>query len=146
MSTVSMNRYVEKTVELSDGTILPKGSRVMVMSNYMDPTIYAEPDKFDAARFVKKREEPGQENSWQFAGTSSAHILFGHGQHACPGRFFAVNELKIALCHLLLKYDWRFVPEKGRMPARMQEAGRGVAADTLIQCRKRTPEIDIDAL
>ncbi|KAL2286223.1 hypothetical protein FJTKL_07028 [Diaporthe vaccinii] len=35
---------------------------------------------------------------------------FGHGAHACPGRFFAANEVKIALAHLLMKYDWR-LPE-----------------------------------
>lgn len=26
-----------------------------------------------------------------------------HGQRSCPGRFFATNEIKYALCHLLLK-------------------------------------------
>jgi len=38
------------------------------------------------------------------------YIGFGHGMHACPGRFFAGNELKVALAHLLLKYDWK-MPE-----------------------------------
>ena len=33
------------------------------------------------------------------------YLSFGHGRHACPGRFFAVNELKIAMAHLLLTYD-----------------------------------------
>lgn len=34
---------------------------------------------------------------------------FGYGQHACPGRFLAVQEMKIVLCHLLLKYDFKLV-------------------------------------
>lgn len=32
------------------------------------------------------------------------------GEHACPGRFFASNEIKIALCILLLEYDFEYVP------------------------------------
>jgi hypothetical protein len=32
-------------------------------------------------------------------------LEFGHGSHACPGRFFAVNVLKAIVAHLLLKYD-----------------------------------------
>ena len=33
------------------------------------------------------------------------YLPFGLGKHACPGRHFAVNEIKFALHHLLLKYD-----------------------------------------
>lgn len=139
-----MQRYVEREVTLSDGTVLPKGSRIMVASNYMDPTIYSEPEKFDAARFLKMRQQPGQEHSWQFVSTNPAHILFGHGQHACPGRFFASNEVKIALCHLLLKYDLRFVPNEGRPAPRIFEAVNGVDQKSRIQMRRRKAEIDLD--
>ena len=31
-------------------------------------------------------------------------------EHACPGRFFASNEIKIALCILILEYDFEYVP------------------------------------
>ncbi|CAG8476605.1 20467_t:CDS:10 [Gigaspora margarita] len=34
-------------------------------------------------------------------------ITFGGGKHACPGRFFAVNEIKICLHKLILKYNIR---------------------------------------
>jgi cytochrome P450 len=34
-------------------------------------------------------------------------LPFGLGKHACPGRQFAINEIKIALHYLLLKYDIR---------------------------------------
>ncbi|KAI6092926.1 cytochrome P450 [Hypoxylon rubiginosum] len=144
MGQASMQRYVEREVTLSDGTVLPKGSRIMVASNYMDPTIYSEPEKFDAARFLKMRQQPGQEHSWQFVSTNPAHILFGHGQHACPGRFFASNEVKIALCHLLLKYDLRFVPNEGRPAPRIFEAVNGVDQKSRIQMRRRKAEIDLD--
>lgn len=141
-----MNRYMEQKVTLSDGTVLPKGSRLMVAANFMDPEVYREPEKFDAERFVKKRQESGQENAWQLATTSSEYTLFGHGQHACPGRFFAINELKILLCHLLLKYEWRFNPEKGRSAPRFVANTKAVAGDTEVQCRSRIPEIDLDCI
>ena len=114
-----MNRYVEQDVSLSDGTVLPRGSRVSVASSYLDPAVYPDPGQFDAARFLRKRAEPGQEHGWQFVTTTPAYLFIGHGQHACPGRFFAAHELKIAMAHLLLKYDWR-LPD-GYAPVMMQQ-------------------------
>lgn len=32
---------------------------------------------------------------------------FGYGRHACPGRFFAANQIKHMLAHILLEYDIR---------------------------------------
>ncbi|KAK3937466.1 Dihydromonacolin L monooxygenase [Diplogelasinospora grovesii] len=146
LSSASMNRYVEKDLKLSDGTAIPKGSRIFVCGNFMGPEIYPEPEKFDAARFLKLRQQPGQENSWQFVTTSPDHILFGHGQHACPGRFFASNEVKIALCHLLLKYDWRFVPGEGRPAPQAFESSIVVNPNAQVQVRRRLAEIDLDNL
>jgi cytochrome P450 len=34
-------------------------------------------------------------------------IHFGHGIHACPGRFFASNEIKVVMIELLQKWDIR---------------------------------------
>ncbi|KAI0025227.1 cytochrome P450 [Xylariomycetidae sp. FL0641] len=146
MGTASMNRYVERDTTLADGTALPRGARLMVAANFLDPAVYADPDRFDAARFLKLRQNPGQENAWQFVTTSPHHTLFGHGQHACPGRFFASNEVKIALCHFLLKYDWRFVPGEGRPQPRAFEHIHGVNDNAKVQVRRRQAEIDIDNL
>lgn len=41
----------------------------------------------------------------QLVTTSGEYFAFGHGQHACPGRFFAAAEVKVAVCRLLLEYD-----------------------------------------
>lgn len=136
-SMAAMNRAVIEDARLSDGTMLPKGSTVIIASNYMDPDIYENPEKFDAARFLDLRQKTGQESTWQFVSPSPAHLLFGLGRHACPGRFFAANEIKILLSHLLLLYDWRFLPGEGR-PAPVQfEAGYSIDAKTKLQCRRR---------
>ncbi|KAI3332777.1 cytochrome P450 [Ustulina deusta] len=146
LSIMSMNRYVEKAITLSDGIEIPKGARISVAGDFANPEIYPEPEKFDAARFAKKRQEPGQENGWQFVTTSPAHINFGHGEHACPGRFFASNEIKIILCHLLMKYDWRFIPDVPEPEPRIFDSAISIKADTQIQARRRKPELDIDNL
>jgi len=36
---------------------------------------------------------------------SDQFLAFGHGKHACPGRFFAIWELKLFLIHSVLNYD-----------------------------------------
>lgn len=38
------------------------------------------------------------------------NMSFGFGRHACPGRFFAANEIKLILARLLLDYDLRMPP------------------------------------
>lgn len=72
-----------------------------------DPNVYPDPEVFDPYRFRKLRETPGHETSVQVVSPSPEHFGFGYGNHACPGRFFAVNEVKIALCDMLLKYEIR---------------------------------------
>lgn len=80
------------------------------------------------------------------ARTNACFLLkaFGHGQHACPGRFFAVNEAKIALAHLILKYDFRVV---GKAP-KPEKIGLQLMADSkaVLEVRRREPEIDLDSL
>lgn len=145
-AAASMNRAVIDDARLSDGTVLPKGSSVIVASNYMDPDIYENPEKFDPARFLNLRQQTGQESTWQFVSPSPAHLLFGFGRHACPGRFFAANEIKILLSHLLLLYDWRFLPEEAR-PAPVQfEAGISIDANTKLQCRLRKVEPGVEKI
>lgn len=61
-------------------------------------------------RFLRQRKIPGKENSSRLVSTSENYLRFRHEKHACPGRFFAANEIKIALAHLLLEYEWR-MPE-----------------------------------
>jgi cytochrome P450 len=106
-----MVRRATGNVCLPDGLRIPKGTRLGVSSHAAwDQNIFPNPDKFDASRFLRLREQPGNENHWQLTTTRPEQIAFGHGKHACPGRFLAANEIKIAFCHLLLKYDWELKP------------------------------------
>ncbi|KAJ2988218.1 hypothetical protein NUW58_g4093 [Xylaria curta] len=87
--------------------ILEKGREQVTTEKALDESIFPEPKTYRGRRFLGMRELPGQENKWQFVTTSPEHLSFGHGVHACPGRFFASNEIKVILCHMLLKYDWK---------------------------------------
>jgi cytochrome P450 len=85
---------------------MPAGSHVMVDSTSLwDPAVYPNPNRFDGYRFLRKRES-GDKAS-QFVQSGSDFSVFGGGRHLCPGRFFASNELKLAVAHILLKYDVR---------------------------------------
>ena len=46
--------------------------------------------------------------------TGEDAISFGHGKHACPGRFFASNEIKVILVGLLMRYEFKFMEGMGR--------------------------------
>ncbi|KAK2740064.1 cytochrome p450 monooxygenase [Colletotrichum kahawae] len=108
LQLASMQRVAVGDVTLSDGTFIPKGTSVCVSSHALfDANVYENPEKWDGYRFLRMREQPGKENVSQLVSTSPEHLGFGHGKHACPGRFFAANEIKIALVHILLQYEWR---------------------------------------
>lgn len=68
---------------------------------------YDDPNKFDAYRFLRVRDESRNGAAFHYVSTSVAHVGFGHGKNACPGRFLANSMLKIALAFLITKYDWR---------------------------------------
>ncbi|GFN19071.1 cytochrome P450 [Aspergillus tubingensis] len=107
-SIAGMRRFAQEDVTLSDGTVLPKGTiSVLTSESNWDPTIYPEPETFDAYRFLKLRETPGFETVAQAVTTSPQHLAFGLGKHACPGRFFAIALNKIILCHVLSEYDFK---------------------------------------
>ncbi|GKT70597.1 cytochrome P450 [Colletotrichum tofieldiae] len=117
----AMGRLADETVKLSDGSVIPKGAFTMVSLEKMrDDSIFTQPDEFIGSRFLKFRQRPGQENKWHFVSTSPEHLTFGLGEHACPGRFFAGTEVMIALCHLLLKYDWKLTKD-GRKKDRLHD-------------------------
>ena len=71
-------------VTLHDGTFLPKGTLVVAAKCAMhyDDNNYENANKFDAFRFVRMREVPGQALKHQFVTTSPEYIAFGHGKSA----------------------------------------------------------------
>ncbi|KAJ8130743.1 hypothetical protein O1611_g2885 [Lasiodiplodia mahajangana] len=112
VSLTSMKRYASRTIKLSDGTVIPKGTIIGVdLGAMLDESNYTNPLEFQPDRFLKRRQIPGQERSAQLSGITLDHMGFGYGRHACPGRHYAAALVKFTLCHMLLKYDLRLVEE-----------------------------------
>ena len=67
---------------------------------HLDPKAYgSNPEKFNPNHHVKSPAVRPERN----------FLAFGMGKQACPGRYFAVNEVKIAMHFMLLKYNIRSV-------------------------------------
>ncbi|KAI9789340.1 MAG: hypothetical protein M1816_006229 [Peltula sp. TS41687] len=109
LSQLGFDRKVMKDITLHDGTKLPRGIIIGTANGgiHRDPNYYTSPEQFDGFRFEKLRQEPGKENYYQFVSTGLDSLHFGHGMHACPGRFFAAMESKLILKHLILNYDMK---------------------------------------
>lgn len=69
----------------------------------------------DALRFYRLRQDAKERGSVegaalnQFVSVSQNSLTFGFGRHACPGRFFAANEIKMILANCLLRYEFKNV-------------------------------------
>ncbi|KAM7216748.1 Cytochrome P450 monooxygenase sdnQ [Rhypophila decipiens] len=143
LATLSMGRIAVTDARVSDGTVIPKGSTISVDAGLMwDQSIYTRPDEWDPYRFVKmRRESPTQQRLAELTTTAPEHLAFGHGMYACPGRFFAANEVKIALIKILLKYDIKFaegVKPKVMMHGITMDPDRGVK----LSVRRRGEDAD----
>ena len=121
-----------------EGWTAPHGSFVSVNAHsvHHDPDIYPEPMTYDAFRFSRPREEfeARQKQEQQTATsntdtskdmaetlkmrsaglitTSDTFLPFGHGRHACPGRFFVNHELKMLLAYVFMNYDLQYLEKR----------------------------------
>ncbi|OBZ73049.1 Ent-kaurene oxidase [Grifola frondosa] len=112
ITAVYMTRKAMRDVVFGDGTFIPAGTTVSVAATvHHDEAVYEAPDVFDPWRFASMRDEASEDIKHQMVGTSINYIAFGHGRHACPGRFFAVNEMKAMLAHVVMTYDVKMEEE-----------------------------------
>lgn len=130
---VNVKVVAEDGIAAPDGTHCPKGSLLSVPSwaIHNDAELYPEPLKFKPERYFasdtqahtipmtgsdleeKPTEQAQADRNRQyldranlsFTTTSSTYLGFGHGRHACPGRFFAAQELKLLLAYMFTNYE-----------------------------------------
>ncbi|PBK82181.1 cytochrome P450 [Armillaria gallica] len=103
----AMRRAARKDFVFSDGTVVPAGSQIAVASlcTHLDEENYEKPSEFRPWRFSGRRKQEGESIRHQMATPSLDFVFFGHGRSACPGRFFAVNELKALMSYVLMNFD-----------------------------------------
>lgn len=114
-----------------DGVLLPKGCVMSYISHpaQCDGDIFENPLQFDPFRFSRIREQaakaleadPDTKSSsgmkQTFVSTGPHFLVFGHGKHACPGRFLLDFELKIIVTYILTHYDLELPRQfKGQRP------------------------------
>lgn len=104
-------------IQLPNGTVLPRGSKIATPSHsiHFEASIYPNPKEYDPLRFSRpstdktSRNESANDSSkgkpLSMVNTSPEFLAFGHGRHACPGRFFAATVLKLLLALLVLDYE-----------------------------------------
>lgn len=81
----------------------------------MDKFLYPSPETFDPFRFSKlRKEQPEMDGRAQYVSSNSSSLSFGFGRHACPGRFFAAQEIKAIMAFLLQNFDMRFASGQSR--------------------------------
>ncbi|PBK94111.1 cytochrome P450 [Armillaria gallica] len=102
-----MRRKARKDFAFSDGTVIPAGTQVAVVSwcAHLDEKNYEDPLEFKPWRFSERRKQEGDGSHHQMTTLSLDFIFFGHGKSACPGRFFAVSELKALMCYVFMNFD-----------------------------------------
>ena len=96
---MSLTHLVLQDITLSDGFFILKGTYTAFSSLGIsrNPPLYSNPETFDGFRFSKLREQPGNENRYQFVTTGEDAISFGRRKHTSLERFFASSEIKVFL-------------------------------------------------
>jgi cytochrome P450 len=128
--TASFQRKVLKPFTLSNGQVIPAGLTIEIpaVAVNSDSYIFPHADEFDPLRFYRLRTQAKDERSVekaannQFVSVNQSSLTFGYGRHACPGRFFAANEIKMILAHALLRYDVKLVGSETKRYPNMEFA------------------------
>ncbi|KAI5459413.1 cytochrome P450 [Mariannaea sp. PMI_226] len=121
------------------GWVIPQGAFVTVNleGTHHDDDLYPEARSYDPWRYSRPREawedekkkreaergangkksddevkEEARTRGLGMVTTSDAHLAFGHGRHACPGRFFVAHELKLIMAAILLNYDLKMIDHR----------------------------------
>ncbi|KAI5367110.1 putative cytochrome P450 [Septoria linicola] len=156
LGDLNLKRVIKdpKGITLSDGQHIPAGVRIAWATHdvHQDPTTYPErPTEFDAFRFSRPREEYlervqagedaerlhkvlEQKNTALIA-VGNDWLSFGHGRHACPGRFFASQEMKLMLAHIVMNYEIKV--DGGRPPNMLINGSSIPSQEAELQVRLR---------
>jgi len=94
-----------------DGLYLPQGCRVATFQ----ADLFDESMDYDPRRWYKQAladaEDGGAGKQRMAVDLSEQTLAFGRGKHACPGRFFAVQNIKLMLGWLVTNFDFEPVTE-----------------------------------
>jgi len=129
IGSIALTRLALKPYTFANGLHIPKGAWIAVPAAAIhgDDEHYEDALAFKPFRHASSVEdgEDGDDVAAEdvqgkvrpyAVSTGPEYLPFGHGQHACPGRFFAVTEVKMMLAYILLNYDVKLENEGVRPP------------------------------
>ncbi|RIA94744.1 cytochrome P450 [Glomus cerebriforme] len=94
------HKVVPESFTFSNGYTIPKGRLVnLFMSDILKSkeAFGDDAEEFKPFRFVNAKSPATK--------VDRSYVVFGGGRRACPGRFFAINESKLILHKVILKYN-----------------------------------------
>lgn len=134
------------TLESDQTAAIRKGDYIALYPQllHLDPEIYPNPTEFKYNRFLDENDQP--KTNFFKSGRRLRNFLmpFGSGASECPGRFFAVYEIKLFLALTLWHYDLQLRDPDVPVVQDSARAGLGImppSQDVLLRFRKklRTP-------
>lgn len=146
LSSASMNiRVAQEDFHLrldSDRAVAVRKGDVIALypqTLHLDPEVYDQPQTFRFDRFVQDGRE---KTDFCKDGKKLRYYLmpFGSGSSMCPGRYFAVNEIKQFVCLLLLYFDLQLEDGQNRPDLDPSRAGLGIllpSSDVRFRYRQR---------
>ncbi|KAI9750790.1 MAG: hypothetical protein M4579_006311 [Chaenotheca gracillima] len=155
VSTVGIQRMVTAPngIPVPGGRTVPKGFLVgtSAISLHLDDDYYPNAKEWRPFRFYEdshRPSDPKNDNSQEAKNTefmrqkrnaltftSDEFLAFGHGTHACPGRFYSAALLKTLIIVLLQEYDLR--PQTERAENEWVSGAFVPSANATVQVRKK---------
>ncbi|XP_053294712.1 cytochrome P450 7B1 isoform X1 [Pleuronectes platessa] len=135
MDDFSLRLDGERSVAVRKGDVVTLFPQI----THMDPEIYEEPETYRFDRFVQDGKE--KKNFYKDGRKLKYYLMpFGSGSSKCPGRYFAVYEIKQFLCLVLLHLDLQLEEGQGGAALDPGRAGLGIlwpSADVRFRYRLR---------
>jgi len=111
---VSPQRLAIVSITLKDGTHIPAGTRIACANADILSASLPDSLTFDPMRSYRKRHSTNQLNKHQAGQPDTDNLHFGYGKQACPGRHFAVGEIKMILVKMLSEFEFKYPEGKTR--------------------------------
>ncbi|KAB8236940.1 cytochrome P450 [Aspergillus alliaceus] len=94
-------------VVLPDGQKVPLGTWLCVLSGnlHRDNDFYDDGQSYKPFRFVSKLAEGSSDKAPSLPLTNEKYLTFGYGRHACPGRWFSFQVMKVTIAYIIANYD-----------------------------------------